>query len=83
MTVADTVEAEDLTEQVDDVLEVCLIRRDREHVRLVSMDTRSPTGQITCVECGGTGWWAYAAYAMPPGPCVDCKGTGRVYVGLH
>lgn len=70
-------------DDTDDILEVCRIRYDVEHVRLVCFDTRASVGQIACLECSGTGWWAYAAYAMPPGPCVDCKGTGRVYVGLY
>lgn len=67
----------------NDVLEVCLTKGPTEHVRLVSMDTRKPVGQINCVECDGTGWWAYAAYAVEPDICVDCKGTGRMYVGLY
>ena len=36
-------------------------------------------GETQCFECGGTGRWPW----HPDGrvrPCVDCKGTGKVYV---
>jgi len=32
-----------------------------------------------CRECGGTGWWNYA-YPEEEGECVDCKGTGQIYI---
>lgn len=66
-----------------DLVEICLTIGTREHVRLVSMDSRELVGLINCTECDGTGWWAYAAYAVAPGLCVPCKGAGRVYVGLY
>lgn len=39
----------------------------------------------TCPECGGTGdWTPFYPEPLPPGslPCVDCKGTGRVWVSI-
>ena len=35
---------------------------------------------VPCFECGGTGWWDFAPYAVPDGPCVNCKGTGKVTI---
>lgn len=39
-------------------------------------------GQVPCNECGGSGWWGFGPRVEETGPCVDCKGTGRVWVGL-
>lgn len=39
-------------------------------------------GQVPCHECGGTGWWGFGPVADTCGQCVDCKGTGREWVGL-
>jgi DnaJ-class molecular chaperone len=41
-------------------------------------------GQISCIECGGDGDWT-KFYPEPetltePLHCVECKGTGRVWV---
>ena len=33
-----------------------------------------------CRECGGTGWWPYGPTEKEQGPCVDCKGTGQIYI---
>lgn len=60
-----------------------MMRRATEHVRTVSFPDDAVAGQIGCRECGGTGWWDFAPYAVPGAPCVDCKGTGRVWVGLR
>jgi DnaJ-class molecular chaperone len=38
-------------------------------------------GRTACFECGGTGQWPW----HPDGQvrqCVDCKGTGKVYVSV-
>lgn len=64
------------------VAEVCVMRHTREHVRLVSVPDDAVAHRIACLECMGTGWWDFAPYVVPGGPCVDCKGTGRVWVGL-
>jgi hypothetical protein len=37
-------------------------------------------GEITCIECNGTGWWGFGPTPAECGPCVDCKGTGRIFV---
>ena len=42
--------------------------------------------QCTCPECGGDGDWT-KFYPHPeelsePMQCVECKGTGRIWVGL-
>ena len=38
--------------------------------------------KAACLECGGTGWWGYGPTPETCGPCVPCKGTGLVWVGL-
>lgn len=38
--------------------------------------------KVSCHECGGTGWWGYGPVPETCGPCVNCKGTGLVWVGL-
>lgn len=39
-------------------------------------------GQVNCFECGGDGdWGKFAIEIVGPGaPCVECKGTGRLWV---
>ena len=37
-------------------------------------------GQIDCIECEGDGWWGYGPTENECGPCVECKGSGRVLV---
>jgi hypothetical protein len=41
-------------------------------------------GKITCIECGGDGDWKKfhpePETIVGPYPCVECKGTGRVWV---
>lgn len=55
----------------------------RETVVMCEVDLSSGiAGQIACIECGGDGDWGKF---MPepvdgPCPCVECKGTGRVWV---
>lgn len=39
-------------------------------------------GRITCFECGGTGDWPYGPTPTECGPCVDCKGTGKILVSV-
>lgn len=43
-------------------------------------------GQVPCFECGGDGDWTKfhpEPWRFPDGfPCVDCKGTGKVYVSI-
>lgn len=48
----------------------------------VSFEPGATVGQVWCIECSGSGWWGYGPVASTCGPCVDCKGTGRVWVGL-
>lgn len=44
------------------------------------VDIGGGVGIMDCLECGGTGWWAYAEPEIPGDYCVDCKGTGRRYI---
>ena len=39
-------------------------------------------GETDCLECGGSGWWGFGPTEDECGPCVDCKGTGRILVGI-
>ncbi len=39
-------------------------------------------GRMTCFECGGTGDWPYGPTPAECGPCVDCKGTGKILVSI-
>ena len=48
----------------------------------MTFEPGQPVGQVPCNECGGTGWWGFGPVPETCGPCVDCKGTGRVWVGL-
>ena len=36
--------------------------------------------EIGCIECGGTGWWGVGPTPAECGPCVECKGTGKILV---
>ena len=65
------------------IVEACVIHGDREHVRRVSFPGDATVGLIACWECGGTGWWGYGPAEDVNGPCVECKGTGRVPIGLR
>lgn len=69
------------------VVEVCVLRSEpfkhpRETATLASFPPGEPFGQFACRECAGTAWWGYGPTPAECGPCVDCKGTGRVWVGL-
>lgn len=33
--------------------------------------------RVDCLECLGTGWWAFMEPEFPGEDCVDCKGTGK------
>lgn len=36
--------------------------------------------RIDCLECGGTGWWAFMEPEIAGADCVDCKGTGKRFI---
>jgi len=74
----------DMTEGESLIVEVCMTDGIRENVRIVSASfpPGSFVGQVPCHECLGTGWWGYAPLPEMDGECVDCKGTGREWVGL-
>lgn len=59
------------------------MRRTTEHTRTVSVPDGATAARIACLECGGTGWWQYGPDEVPGIDCVDCKGTGRQWVGLY
>lgn len=40
------------------------------------------SGSIVCFECVGSGDWPYGPTEAECGPCVDCKGTGRILVSI-
>lgn len=41
-------------------------------------------GQMLCPECGGDGDWSkfHPEELTGPMPCLDCKGTGRMWVSI-
>lgn len=39
-------------------------------------------GRMPCFECHGTGDWPYGPTPAECGPCVDCKGTGKIMVSI-
>lgn len=43
-------------------------------------------GEITCIECGGDGDWTKfhpePETLTAPMRCIECKGTGRIYVSI-
>lgn len=52
-------------------------------IELQPKDLGCGAGQIDCPECEGTGDWA----RFYPEPvlrmiCVDCKGTGKILIGI-
>lgn len=42
----------------------------------------SGVGKINCLECGGDGDWTKFFPENGPQACVDCKGTGKVWVSV-
>lgn len=67
--------------QQSEVVEVYM--RGSEEPRLVaSFPSGAQVGLVACHECSGSGWWGYGPTEEECGPCVDCKGTGREWVGL-
>ena len=65
-------------------VEVCMLRGTREIVRFdwLTFPPGAAVGQVPCHECGGSGWWGFGPVESVNGPCADCKGTGREWVGL-
>lgn len=59
----------------------CGFRRETEAVCEVE-DMGCGAGRIDCLECSGSGIWAFMEPEIPAGPCVVCKGAGKVLVSL-
>mgnify|MGYP000709281411 CR=1 FL=1 len=57
--------------------------RDTE-VEVTPVDVGCGAGQVPCFECGGDGDWTkyHPEPELGPFPCVDCKGTGRIYISI-
>lgn len=36
---------------------------------------------VRCIECSGSGFWNFGP-AGTEGDCVECKGTGRLWISL-
>lgn len=45
-------------------------------------DLGNGAGRIACLECYGTGLWAFMEPEIPAFPCVECKGTGKILVSV-
>jgi len=54
-------------------------KRDRPLLRKARVITPE-ISQVDCFECGGTGDWPYGSTPETCGPCIDCKGTGKIFV---
>ena len=39
-------------------------------------------GSVACFECDGSGDWPFGPTPDDCGPCIDCKGTGRILVSI-
>jgi hypothetical protein len=39
-------------------------------------------GLIPCLECSGTGIWAFMEPEIPRHLCVTCKGSGTIFVSV-
>lgn len=47
------------------------------------LDRGAGAGEVDCFECSGTGDWPFHPDpALRDLKCVDCKGTGRVLIGM-
>jgi len=56
---------------------------DRETEVTVSVVRITPEiAETGCLECGGSGRWGYGPTDAECGPCVACKGTGRVLINV-
>ena len=60
--------------------------RDTE-IKVTPINKGCGAGQVTCFECGGDGDWS--KFHPDPSittkehcPCVDCKGTGLIYISI-
>jgi hypothetical protein len=50
-------------------------------------DLGGGVGRTNCIECGGDGDWTKfhpESGILPPRsiPCIDCKGTGKIYISF-
>lgn len=48
------------------------------------VDMGCGAGQVDCFECGGDGDWTkyHPEPHLGPSPCVNCKGTGKIFVSI-
>lgn len=51
-------------------------------VQLEVTDLGCGAGRIRCLECEGSGVWAFMEPEIPACPCVECKGTGHQLVSV-
>jgi hypothetical protein len=51
-------------------------------LRVVEILGDGVAGRAACFECLGTGDWPFGPTPAECGPCVDCKGTGRILVSI-
>lgn len=57
-------------------------RRASAGVRAVEIIGGGSAGRVACFECGGTGDWPFGPTPAECGPCVDCKGTGSIWMSI-
>lgn len=53
-------------------------------VEVTPVDRGAGAGEVTCLECGGTGDWTQFHPEPEGGPyqCVTCKGAGRIFITI-
>ena len=51
-------------------------------VEVAVEDIGCGAGRINCLECRGSGVWAFMEPEIPASECADCKGTGSVLVSI-
>ena len=73
---------ESLTPVRSQTIDIYMGASDEPRIAGVTVPPGALVAQVPCHECLGTGWWGFGPVEETNGPCVDCKGTGREWVGL-
>ncbi len=64
------------------IMDIHCARNNETVVRREVKDLGAGAGQITCLECGGSGDWDFMEPEIPTEKCVPCKGSGKMLVSI-